>query len=214
MPTTLWFMRHGEVDPDYVGTFVGRLDVGLSDLGRHQAQAIGEFLAEAGIEHILSSPKQRAMRTAQPLASHLELDLDVRPALAEMDFGEWEGLRWPDIVARDEEFAAEWQQDPTNTPCPGGESAGQFAARIEGAMADVLEEFQDRHIALFGHAGVNRAVMAQIMGIPYMQSFSLSQDYGCVNAAGWDGELAQIALVNMVPGPRSTLQGDGDRVGE
>lgn len=207
-------MRHGEVDADYVGTFVGRLDIGLSDVGRHQAQAIGEFLAEAGIEHVLSSPKQRALRTAQPLAAHLELEPDVRPALAEMDFGEWEGLHWPQIVERDEEFAAQWQQDPTNIACPGGESAGQFSQRVHDAIDDILEEFQGRHIAMFGHAGVNRAIMSQVMGIPYMQSFSLSQDYGCVNAAGWDGELAQIALVNMVPGPRSVIQGDGNRVGE
>ncbi len=212
MATTLWFIRHGEVDADYVGSFVGRLDVGLSDVGRHQAQAIGEFLSAAGIEHIISSPRQRALRTAAPLAAHLDMEPDVRPAMAEMDFGEWEGLHWPQIVARDEAFAAKWQQDPTSIPCPGGESAGEFAQRVHAGLDELLDEFRGRNVALFAHAGVNRAIMSHVLGVPYMQSFALSQDYGCINAAGWTDELAQIALVNMVPGPRSTLQGDGDRV--
>ncbi len=212
VPTTLWFARHGEVSPEYVGSFVGRLDVPLSDVGHHQAAAIDAFLNEAGIDAVLSSPRQRALETAKPLLNSLELDADVRPALAEMDFGEWEGLRWSDIEARDPAYAAQWQADPASLACPGGESAGAFAERVQRELKLVLEEYRNRNIVLFGHAGVNRAIMADVLGIPYMQSFALSQDYGCVNAAGWQDTLAQVALVNFVPGPRSDLQGDGQRV--
>lgn len=212
VPTTLWFARHGEVAQEYVGSFVGRLDVPLSDVGHHQAAAIDAFLNEAGIDAVLSSPRQRAMETARPLLNSLELDADVRPALAEMDFGEWEGLRWPEIEARDPDYALQWQADPENLPCPGGEAAGAFAARVQRELHLVLEEYRGKNIVLFGHAGVNRAIMADVIGLPYMQSFALSQDYGCVNAAGWQDTLAQVALVNFVPGPRSLTQGDGDRV--
>ncbi len=212
VPTTLWFARHGEVSPDYVGAFVGRLDVPLSDVGHHQAAAIDAFLNEAGIDAVLCSPRRRAMETAKPLLDSLEMDADIRPAFAEMDFGEWEGLHWPEIEARDPDFAREWQEDPMSLPCPGGESAGNFAMRVQRELTQVVEEYRNKNIVLFAHAGVNRAIMAQVIGIPYMQSFALSQDYGCVNAAGWQESLAQIALANFVPGPRSVMQGDGERV--
>lgn len=210
--TTLWFIRHGEVAPEYVGTFVGTLDVPLSPMGRHQAAAIDVFLQGAGLDAIITSPRQRAMETAKPSAEAAGIETEVRPAFAEMDFGEWEGLHWDDIAARDLQFASKWQEDPANLACPGGEAAGQFAVRVQSALGDLLEEFDGRNVALFAHAGVNRAIMASVIGIPYMQSFSLAQDYGCVNAAGWQAGLSQVALVNFVPGPRSELQGDGRRV--
>lgn len=214
MPTTLWFIRHGEVASQYVGTFVGSLDVPLSPVGRHQAAAIDVFLQGAGLDAVITSPRQRARETAKPLCEATGIEAEVREAFAEMDFGQWEGLHWDDIAAKDMEFAERWQADPTTLACPGGESAGDFSRRVQDELERLLEEFEGRNVALFAHAGVNRAIMAGVIGIPYMQSFALSQDYGCVNAAGWQGGLAQVALVNFVPGPRSDLQGDGRRVGE
>ncbi len=214
VPTTLWFVRHGEVATEHIGSFVGTLDVPLSDVGKHQAAAVASFFDGMPIDAVLASPRQRAQETAAPMAKSGDFQVETRQAFAEMDFGEWEGLHWPEIEARDPEFAAKWQTDPATIACPGGDTAGDFAARVQRELHHVLDEFRGRNVVLFGHAGVNRAIMADIMGIPYMQSFSLSQDYGCVNAAGWDGPLAQVALVNLVPGPRSVRQGDGKRVGE
>lgn len=214
MTTSLWFIRHGEVDPGYVGTFVGSSEVALSEVGRHQAAAIDVFLQQAGLDAILTSPRVRAQETATPLAEATEMNPEVRHALAEMDFGQWEGRTWADIEAADPDFAATWQSDPTAHACPGGESAGDFADRVQQELREILQEFEGRNVAIFGHAGVNRAILAHVIGIPYMQSFTLSQDYGCVNAAGWQADLAQVALLNFVPGPRSAMQGDGERVGE
>lgn len=210
--THILFARHGEVEAPFVGTFVGSSDVGLSDLGRHQGQAIAEFLDGVPLDAIISSPLRRACDTAAPLAKAAGLDVEVRPGLAEMRFGQWEGLAWPSIEARDPEFAATWQADPINNPCPGGESAGLFATRIAGALRDILDEFDGRHIATFTHAGTNRAMLSDITRMEYMQTFCFAQDYGCVNAGAWDGPgSGQLALLNFVPGPRSEANGDGGR---
>lgn len=210
-PTRLWFIRHGEVEPPYVGTFVGRLDVGLSPVGQHQAAAVAAYLADAELDALLASPRKRAIDTARPLAQGRGDTIEARACFAEMDFGDWEGLAWPDIAARDPHYAKTWQGDPEANACPGGESAGAFCQRVQAGLADLLEEFQGRTVALFGHAGVNRAVLAQVLRRPYMEAFTFAQDYGCLNAASWDPPtgFAQIALVNAVPGPRSRDQGDG-----
>ena len=213
MVTRIWFARHGEVEAPFVGTFVGRTDVRLSDLGRHQGQAIAAFLEGQGIDAVLTSPRARARDTAAALVEATGIRPEVRPPLAEMDFGEWETRTWAEIEARDPAFAARWAADPATIPCPGGESADQFAARVQDHLARVVEEFDGRTVAVFGHAGTNRAFLAHALGIPYMGSFALCQDYGCLNAGAWGADGAQVALVNLVPGPMSEAQGDGERIG-
>jgi broad specificity phosphatase PhoE len=130
-----------------------------------------------------------------------------------MDFGHWEGLSWPDIESRDAEVAAAWQADPVTIACPGGEHAGGFCDRASTAMQEVLAEYAGRNIAVFGHAGTNRAFLSMLTGLPYMETFVFAQDYGCLNAAAWDHVAGhgQVALVNLVPGPRSAAHGDGGR---
>lgn len=212
-PTRLWFIRHGEVEAPYVGTFLGVTDVGLSELGRHQAQAVGAFLADAPVDVVLSSPLRRARDTAAPLAAAHGIEVVARDGFREMDFGAWETLSWPQIEARDPDYAPHWQEDPATRPCPDGEAAQPFADRVNDTLDAVLEEFTGHSIALFAHAGVNRAILSRLTGRPYMESFVYAQDYGCVNAAAWDigSGMGQIALVNAVPGPRSVDNGDGGR---
>lgn len=212
--TRLWFARHGEVEADLVGRFVGAgTDVRLSDTGRHQAEAIAAYLEDGRIDAVVASPLRRALDTAAPLAKKHGLEVDIRPGFREMEFGDWEGLSWDDIEAADPDYAATWQADPGDNPCPGGETANGFCARAQEALAELLEEYAGRDLALFGHAGTSRAVLAQLLGRPYLEAFTFAQDYGCLNAAAWDPEtgFGQIAMVNFVPGPRSTDNGDGGR---
>lgn len=210
--TRLWFIRHGEVEAPFVGTFVGSTDVSLSEMGRHQAQAVASFMEPMELDAIITSPLQRARTTAVPLHRTSGIQPEVRDWAAEMHFGDWEGRSWLDIEAEDPKFAAKWQGDPGTIPCPNGDTADGFAARVHAGLHDLLEEFRGRAVALFAHAGTNRAVLAEAVQMPYMQTFRFAQDYGCINAAAWDGaDNGQVALLNAVPGPKSEDNGDGGR---
>jgi alpha-ribazole phosphatase len=214
--TQAWFIRHGEVEAPYVGAFVGVTDVGLSPVGAQQAEGIAQWLEEAEVDAIIASPRKRAQLTAGPLATSKKLPIITRNDLAEMDFGDWETMFWEDIEAKDPEFAARWQSDPGTIPCPNGETANTFALRVQNELDRILREFDGKTVAIFCHAGVNRAILSHVTKRPYMESFHFAQDYGCVNAGAWDLEhgVGQIALLNYVPGPRSNAQGDGQRVEE
>jgi len=206
--TRLWFFRHGEVEEPWVGRFIGSTEVGLSPLGRHQAEAIAAYLDPAPIDAVVASPRKRALDTAAPLARAKGLKLDVRKGLAEMHFGAWEGKSWEDIVALDEEHASRWERDAGNTAPPGGETANGFAARVSEALFELVSEYRGRSIAVASHAGTNRGFLAAILGKPYMEMFAFAQDYGCVNAVGWNaGGFGQVALLNFVPGPPSVRHG-------
>lgn len=211
-----WFIRHGEVEAPFVGAFVGVKDVDLSPVGKAQAEGIATWLEEAEVDAIIASPRKRSQKTARPLSKQSGIPIITRDGFAEMDFGDWEGKFWEDIEAEDPEFAAKWQSDPGTIPCPNGETANQFALRVQDALDTVLREFDGKTVAIFCHAGVNRAILSHITKRPYMESFHFAQDYGCVNAAAWDLEhgVGQVAMWNYVPGPRSDANGDGPRVKE
>jgi broad specificity phosphatase PhoE len=83
MTTTVHLLRHGEVDnPDRV--LYGRLPgYRLSELGRAQAELAAQFLAARPIGHIVSSPLERAVETAAPLAELTALRVEIDDRLIE-----------------------------------------------------------------------------------------------------------------------------------
>lgn len=209
MQTRLWFTRHGEVEAPWVGTFIGAKDVGLSALGRHQAEALAKYLEDAAIDAIVSSPRKRALDTIAPLARAKGLKLDVRKGLGEMEFGQWEGLAWDAIRQRNPDEATAWAADPATIACPDGESCDLFFQRVKDELQRVLDEYKGRTLVLSGHAGVNRSILGHTLKRPYMDCFAFAQDYGCINAAAWNPDgFGQVALMNFVPGPRAEKQGD------
>jgi broad specificity phosphatase PhoE len=76
-------VRHGEVhNPDRV--LYGQLPgFDLSERGVEQAKLAAAFLAERDIGYIVSSPLERAVQTAQPLANKLGLPIETDERLTE-----------------------------------------------------------------------------------------------------------------------------------
>lgn len=83
MTVTVHLLRHGEVhNPD--GILYGRLPgYHLSDLGRAQAQAAAEFLAQRDVGYLVSSPLERARETAAALAELVQLPVEIDDRLTE-----------------------------------------------------------------------------------------------------------------------------------
>ena len=88
MPTFL-LIRHGENEYVAKGRLAGRLPgVHLNENGKKQAEAVAKAFAKAPIKAVYSSPMERCMETAQPLAAVLDLEIVPRVGLIEVDFGE------------------------------------------------------------------------------------------------------------------------------
>ncbi len=131
-PTTIHFVRHGEVhNPD--GVLYARLPgFRLSERGREQAQAAGAALRAVPLAALFSSPQQRAQETAAliaaarggfpvrtaPLLDEIDTPHQGRP-LAEMEASGWDlyqGIaahyeRPADILRRTQAFAAQVRAD-------------------------------------------------------------------------------------------------------
>jgi probable phosphoglycerate mutase len=165
MPLIL-LIRHGENDYVKTGRMAGRLPgVHLNKKGREQAQALAEKLAGAPIKAIYSSPLERAVETAEPLAKTLGLDLTLRPGLMETDIGEWQGLK-----AKGLSRLKIWkivQNRPSLLRFPGGESFLETQQRICQELFSLAAQHDPKDIfACVSHADPIKLAVAYFIGLP------------------------------------------------
>jgi broad specificity phosphatase PhoE len=132
---TLLLTRHGTTSAGDV-ILGGQIDVSLAPEGRREIEALAGRLAGVRIDRIIASPMQRALESAQTIATGRPVEVDER--LRELDYGRWEGLTAAEIDARDPELRAAWEKDPATTPTPGGETCNAVAARTRAFLADLL----------------------------------------------------------------------------
>ncbi len=119
----LYIGRHGETAWTLSGQHTGRTDLPLTENGEHQARALGERLRGLSIAKVLTSPSQRAVRTAE-LAGFGAV-AEVVPDLAEWDYGAYEGRRTAEILTE----RPDWQL--FRDGAPGGELPDQIGARAD-----------------------------------------------------------------------------------
>lgn len=149
----LYLVRHAE--PTLKGRFIGRTDPPLSDEGRAQASS----LSAIAVDHVFVSPLRRAQETAAFIgASRTTLG-----GLAELHFGDWEGLTWDEIVARDPDLAARKVANWFTEPAPGGETLDELLSRVGPALGQVKASAHAR-VAIVAHAVVNGAIRSLLTG--------------------------------------------------
>jgi broad specificity phosphatase PhoE len=144
-----WFLRHGETDWNRENRTQGSTDIPLNETGIAQAYQAASLLRGRGIARIVSSPLQRAQRTAEIVGAALGLPVQVRQDLHEANFGAHEG----EVMGA---WFAAWVEG--RVVPEGGES---FAAVRERVVAGVNEVLQGAALALVvAHGGAFRTLRA------------------------------------------------------
>jgi len=151
---------------DRVGsTLVGRMaEVRLGAEGRAQAERLATRLANEGVVVVQSSPRERALETAAPIAAQLGSEVEIAEGLDEIDFGAWTGRRFAELDG-DPAWAA-WNAERATAPTPGGETMAEAQARITGHIAALRARLGARAAVLVSHADMIKAAVAHILGLP------------------------------------------------
>lgn len=165
--TTILFIRHGQNEFVGSGKLAGWLPgVHLNDLGRAQAEAVAQGLAQVKLEAVYTSPLERTMETADPIARAHDLQAQPRAGLGEIQYGRWEGRRLKSLQKLKSWRVIQYQ--PSLARFPEGESFPQAQARM---IAEV-EELRSRHsgkksiIACVSHADMIKLAVAHYVGLP------------------------------------------------
>jgi probable phosphomutase (TIGR03848 family) len=159
-------IRHGENEFVKKGRLAGRLPgVSLNKTGLAQAQMLAEKLGTAPIKAIYSSPLERTMETAQPLACALGLEIIPRPGLIEVDMGEWQGERLKALSK-----LKSWrivQAAPSAWRFPSGETFAEAQLRIVAELQTLGAQHDQKDlIACFSHSDPIKLAVAYFLGLP------------------------------------------------
>jgi probable phosphomutase (TIGR03848 family) len=199
MPLLL-LIRHGENEFVKTGKLPGHLpDIHLNERGQKQAQALGEALKDVPIRAIYSSPLERAMETAEPIATSHQLEIVQEPGLRDANVGKWEGKSLKAL-----RLTNAWkvvQNSPSRFHFPEGESFMDLQTRIVNALEEIVKKHNKPKdiIAVVFHADPIKLAVAHFLGLPLDHFQRLSCDTGSVSAL-YVGEMgANLIKLNQRP---------------
>jgi broad specificity phosphatase PhoE len=191
-----YLIRHGEHDWLKKG-IAGRIPgVSLNALGKQQAQDLARRLAAVKFDVIFSSPLERAMETAEPVARSKGMEIVVTPEIIELDFGEWSGVTFEKLRA--DPRWAEWNQKRSIVRMPGGELMTEVQTRIVAFIDRVHREKKKGSFALFGHGDVIRAAICYWLGMPLDFIPRVEVEPGSVTILRIDDGGPHMVAVNRV----------------
>ena len=190
----LVLLRHGETEWSRSGQHTSRTELDLTELGREEAKAAGETLAELALDHpyVISSPRNRARVTAE--LAGLTVD-EVTPLVSEWDYGDYEGTTTEEIRKAVPNWLV-WTHG-----CPGGETSVQICERADRAIATALEHMQSRDVVFVGHGHFSRAVMTRWIEQPVYEGIRFAMPAASIAICGFEHGVRQIAGLGITGSP-------------
>lgn len=185
-------LRHGETEWSKSGRHTGRTDVPLTDHGEQVAKQTGPLLERFHFRLVLTSPLQRASRTAE-LAGLTGAEVDEN--LLEWDYGGYEGRTTKDIRA---ELGRPWTvfEDgvvPGDTP---GETVEDVAARTRRVVDRALPVLRHADVALVGHGHCLRVLASVFLRQEPRFAAQIKLSAGSVSVLGFEHETPAIVTWN------------------
>jgi probable phosphoglycerate mutase len=170
-------VRHGQTEWSAAGKHTSYTDLDLTAEGELQAAAAGRRLAGRKFAAVISSPRKRALRTAELAGLTVTA---VSDDLAEWNYGEYEGLTSETIHETNPGWSL-WTDG-----APGGESPEQVAARLDRVLAQARQLLDQGDVALVAHGHSLRVAGARWIGLPASGGGLLKLDTATLSTLGFE----------------------------
>jgi probable phosphoglycerate mutase len=177
-------VRHGDTAWTLTAQHTGRTDLPLSEQGERQARELGASLTGLRFDRILSSPLQRARRTAE-LAMPRSL-VEADDDLMEWDYGTYEGRSTVDIEVE----RPGWRL--LRDGSPGGETLDAVGARADRVIGRLRAG--GGNVLLFGHREILRILAVRWIGLASIDGRRLLLDTASVSVLGYDHDLSEPVI--------------------
>lgn len=190
MVEKVYLLRHGHVDNGHEKKYLGRTDIPLDEVGIEQAKALHAYFETISIDAVFTSPLKRCMQTTEIICESKSLHYETVEAFAEIDMGDWENVPMAQIQSAYPELYAQRGENLEYFTPPYGESFHDVAGRARYAFGAIVRHAKGS-ILIVAHAGVNRTILTDILGISVNDMLHIEQPYACVNALTLDPETMQ-----------------------
>lgn len=182
--------RHPEIKKHRESEFVGQRDLPLSSVGKKEAKKLSRFLHENySVERLFSSPLKRCLKTAEEIASSFKLTVFKEERLKEMNFGNWEGKTVEEIFGENPKANLFYP--------PQGETIENFCRRVGDFFSERIAARGKGTVLVVSHAGVLKAILLRVKGLPLDQFWEIPQDYAALTEIYHsDGKEFQIGRFN------------------
>ena len=162
--TKFLFIRHATTDALGKHLSGRQPDIHLNNHGVSEVAALAQQLATVKINAIYSSPLERAVETAEPIAKAHQLQCNIDTDFLELDFGSWTNQSF-DTLNVDPVFT-HFNTFRSGTRIPGGELMLEAQCRIVRGIQKLAAKHPDEVVAIISHSDMIKAAIAFYTGIP------------------------------------------------
>jgi probable phosphoglycerate mutase len=152
----------------------------LTPEGRDQARTAAKRLGEVPFDVVVSSPRRRAVVTAEQLGRDVLIDDRFR----ETDFGDWEGRSFADVREEWPDEMTAWLSDEKVAP-PGGESFAETEIRVREALDDLRERYAGGTVVVVSHVTPIKTLVRLALEAPPSALYRLHLDLCSLSTVDW-----------------------------
>lgn len=197
--TSLYLLRHAEVEARYQKIFGGRIDMELSPRGHEQAARLAKYLRLKSFDAIYASPMIRAQQTLAPLLADRKSSPVVMPGLREVDFGDWTGLSWEEVKTKFNISAFQWLEQLEKAGIPNAECGKTFRARVEPCLQQILRDHPGQSVAVLCHGGTIRVILSILLEMPLSKMAAFEIEYASLTQVHHAPQKTEVQLLNFTP---------------
>jgi broad specificity phosphatase PhoE len=154
------FIRHAESAANRAGIWNGRSDGPLSEEGHSQLKALEGRLRDSSFDVVVSSPLERASRTAAAFSDDVVLD----PEFVEIDLGRWDGWTTEEVQSQDSAALRTAISERTSPMGATGETLNEAGERVLNAVDKLVASLpEESSAAVVTHGGLLQTILHQYL---------------------------------------------------
>lgn len=194
----LYLIRHGECEGS--GTYIGRgSDVELTEAGSKQIHKLSKNFKTFDL--IYSSTMRRCLETTKIISEYIPSRIIKYKSLEEIDFGEWEGRKYSELLSQSYNSYHKWINDPVNNRPPGGESLDDLKKRVLGLIPEFEIYINDDkiwNIAISSHKGPLSILLLYFLKLDLSFFWNFRIDRGSVSKLNIHKGFCEVEFQNIV----------------
>ena len=188
--TTVYLIRHAEAEGNVYRRCHGIYDSLLTPKAYEQLPYLAERFADVPLDAVYASPLYRARHTAKAIADRKGMQVIIRPALHEIDMGDWEDRTWAILPREYPEAYAVWRTRPWECTVPGGESVLGTGDRVLHELHQIAAERPNQTLAVVSHGSAIRSILCRVLHLAPEQ----------ITDIGWGDNTCVAKLLFMEDG--------------